>query len=59
MVLLGGVDTLAGPIVGALAYTGLSDVLMRATDFWRAGLGAVMLALVLACPNGLAGGLRR
>lgn len=59
MVLLGGVDTLAGPIVGALSYTGLSDFLMRATDFWRAGLGAVILVLVLACPDGIAGRVRR
>jgi branched-chain amino acid transport system permease protein len=59
MVLLGGVDTLAGPILGALAYTGLADTLMRATDFWRAGLGAVILVLVLACPDGIAGRLAR
>ena len=32
MVLLGGVGTMSGPIVGALAYTGLSDLLLRATE---------------------------
>ena len=36
MVLLGGVDTLTGPIVGAAAFTWLRDVLARETDFWRA-----------------------
>ncbi|MBX5473173.1 MAG: ABC transporter permease, partial [Acetobacteraceae bacterium] len=35
MVLLGGVQTMAGPIVGALAYTGLYDVLLLVTGQWR------------------------
>ena len=55
MVLLGGVGTMSGPIVGALAYTGLSDVLLRATELWRFVLGAAIVALVLLFPAGLAG----
>ncbi len=55
MVLLGGVGTLAGPVVGALAYTGLSDLLLRATELWRFVLGAAIVALVLLFPAGLAG----
>ena len=57
MVLLGGVQSLAGPIVGAAAFTWLQDTIIRATDYWRAVLGFVILALVLAFPQGLAGGL--
>jgi branched-chain amino acid transport system permease protein len=57
MVLLGGVQSLAGPIVGAAAFTWLQDTIIRATDYWRAVLGLVILALVLAFPQGLAGGL--
>jgi branched-chain amino acid transport system permease protein len=57
MVLLGGVQSLAGPIVGAAAFTWLQDTIIRATDYWRALLGVVILALVLAFPQGLAGGL--
>jgi branched-chain amino acid transport system permease protein len=57
MVLLGGVQSLAGPIVGAAAFTWLQDTIIRATDYWRAVLGVVILALVLAFPQGLAGGL--
>jgi branched-chain amino acid transport system permease protein len=56
MVLLGGIQSLAGPIVGAAAFTWLQDTIIRATDYWRALLGAVILALVLAFPQGLAGG---
>ncbi len=59
MVLLGGVQTVTGPIVGALAYVGLYDALLRATDLWRAVLGAVIVALVLLFPDGIAGTARR
>ena len=55
MVLLGGVQTIAGPIVGALAYTGLYDTLLLATAQWRLVLGAAIVALVLAFPQGIAG----
>ena len=59
MVLLGGVQTMAGPIVGAVAYTGLSDALLLATDFWRLVLGLLIVALVLLFPAGIAGTLGR
>jgi branched-chain amino acid transport system permease protein len=36
MVLLGGVQTLAGPVVGAVTFTWLHDVVARNTDYWRA-----------------------
>lgn len=57
MVLLGGVQTLSGPIVGAAAFTWLQDVVARETDYWRAMLGLVILVLVLAFPGGIAGTL--
>ena len=59
MVLLGGVQTVAGPIVGALAYVGLYDALLRATDLWRLVLGAAIILLVLAFPEGIAGAAQR
>nr|MBP7660850.1 hypothetical protein [Burkholderiaceae bacterium] len=46
-----------GPVVGAAAFTWLQDTLIRATDYWRALLGAVILVLVIAFPQGIAGGL--
>ena len=54
---VGGIQTLAGPVVGAAAFTWLQDTLIRATDYWRALLGAVILVLVIAFPQGIAGGL--
>ncbi|TCH99134.1 ABC transporter permease [Roseococcus sp. SYP-B2431] len=59
MVLLGGVRTVSGPILGALAYTWLHEQLMRAFDLWRLFLGTIILALVLFFPQGLAGALQR
>ena len=55
MVLLGGVQTLVGPIVGAFSFTWLHDVIARNTDYWRAALGGVILLLVLIFPQGIAG----
>ncbi|MBB5692031.1 ABC transporter permease [Muricoccus pecuniae] len=59
MVLLGGLQTVAGPIIGALVYTGLADILVRSTDLWRLVLGAVIVLLVTAFPEGIAGAARR
>jgi branched-chain amino acid transport system permease protein len=59
MVLLGGVQTMSGPIIGALAYTGLYDVLLSLTDLWRLVLGASIVVLVVAFPEGIAGAAQR
>ncbi|NUZ06517.1 ABC transporter permease [Piscinibacter koreensis] len=59
MVLLGGVQAISGPWVGAAVFTWLQDSVARQTDYWRALLGVVMLALVMLFPLGIAGGLRR
>ena len=59
MVLLGGIQTLTGPVVGAVSYTWLHDVMARSTDYWRALLGAVILVLVLLFPQGIAGFARQ
>ena len=59
MVMLGGVQTLLGPLLGAAAFTWLQDVIARETDYWQALLGLTMLALVLLFPAGLAGMFQR
>ncbi len=59
MVMLGGVQTLLGPIVGASVFTWLHDVISRETDYWRAILGLTILALVLLFPAGIAGYFQR
>ncbi|OED40019.1 ABC transporter permease [Chromatiales bacterium (ex Bugula neritina AB1)] len=54
MVLLGGVHTLAGPLVGAGVFRLLEDQISR-LDFWRAILGAIIILLVVVAPQGVAG----
>jgi len=58
MVLLGGLQTLTGPLWGAAIFTYLQDAVARSFDYWRAVLGAIILVLVLAFPQGVAGALR-
>jgi len=53
MVMLGGIQTLTGPLWGAALYTWLQDTAARNVDYWRAATGLVILALVLALPNGV------
>ncbi|MEM9207130.1 MAG: branched-chain amino acid ABC transporter permease, partial [Pseudomonadota bacterium] len=55
MVLLGGVQTLIGPLVGAAALHLLEDFVMPLTDYWRMILGGTIIALVLLFPKGIVG----
>ena len=59
MVLVGGLNALAGPLLGAAAFTWLSDTLARATEYWHAGLGATILLIVIAAPMGIGGAWQR
>lgn len=59
MVLLGGVQTLAGPVVGAASFVFLQDYISQNADYWRAVLGGFILVLVIAFPDGIAGALRK
>ncbi|MBU2089387.1 MAG: ABC transporter permease [Alphaproteobacteria bacterium] len=58
MVLLGGVQTLAGPLVGAVTFTALKTELVSLTNYWRLLLGLVIVGLVIAFPQGIAGFVR-
>jgi branched-chain amino acid transport system permease protein len=59
MVLLGGVQTLAGAVVGAFAYLGLQTEMIRYLhDYWRLTLGIVIIGLAILFPQGIVGFLR-
>jgi branched-chain amino acid transport system permease protein len=58
MVLLGGIQTLTGPIAGAALFTWLQDAVARQTDYWQALLGVAILLLVIAFPQGIVGFVR-
>jgi branched-chain amino acid transport system permease protein len=59
MVLLGGIHTLVGPIVGGVVFTFLQDLLARQTAYWGALLGVTILILVQLLPQGIVGFFRR
>ena len=58
MVFLGGIQTLTGALWGAALFTWLEDTVSRGFDYWRAVIGGVILLLVLAFPQGVAGFLK-
>ena len=55
MTVLGGFSSFFGPITGALALTLLQDQLQSITQYWRFVLGAILAAMVIFFPRGLAG----
>ena len=55
MMLLGGQGALFGPLLGAAAFTWLSDVLARTTDYWRGCVGIAILLIVVVFPGGIGG----
>ncbi len=57
MVILGGVGTIFGPLLGAFAFELLHYLFESLTEHWLLPMGAVMIAVVLLLPHGLAGGL--
>jgi branched-chain amino acid transport system permease protein len=69
MVMLGGVQTLGGPLVGAAAFTWLNDIMSNpkywaplgaawVANYWQGSLGIVIIVIVLAFPLGIGGFLR-
>lgn len=55
VVLLGGVGTLVGPVVGAAAFLLLEEVLKGLTEHWMIIMGPVIVLIVLFLRNGLWG----
>ena len=56
MVLLGGIETLFGPVVGSAAFTWLHDKISR-IEFWQLILGFIFILLVVAFPQGIVGSI--
>jgi len=55
IVLLGGMGTLFGPILGAFVLVLLEDWVAGITDRWLLVMGLFVIAVVLFLPNGIAG----
>ncbi|MEH6822907.1 MAG: branched-chain amino acid ABC transporter permease [Motiliproteus sp.] len=59
IVILGGMGTLFGPIIGAFVVVLLQDFLPDLTEHWQLLMGAIIIAVVLFLPKGIAGLLYR
>jgi branched-chain amino acid transport system permease protein len=53
MVVLGGMSSVLGPIVGAFALIGLEELLKTSVEHWKLVKGLVIIALVFLLPGGL------
>jgi len=59
MVILGGLGTVFGGTLGALALLLIEDVLSGITEHWMAILGLFIVGIVLVAKNGIYGSLRQ
>lgn len=59
MVLLGGIHSFAGPLIGAAVLYLLQVVTNQYTPYWPTVLGLILLTVVLVLPEGLAGLAKR
>jgi branched-chain amino acid transport system permease protein len=55
MVLLGGVETVSGAVVGAIVFKALNIWLVSQTDLSKLVLGGVIVLIVVAFPKGIVG----
>jgi len=55
MVVLGGIGTVAGPIVGALVFLGLEELLKGVTEHWMAIFGPLIVLMALVGRRGIVG----
>ena len=59
MVIMGGLGTLVGPILGAMVFILIQEVLSSYTEHWMIFTGAVFVLMVIFLPGGLVGTVRR
>lgn len=55
MVLLGGVETVSGAVIGAIVYKALNIWLVSQTDFSKLVLGGFIVLIVVVFPKGIVG----
>jgi branched-chain amino acid transport system permease protein len=51
--LLGGVHVFAGPIVGSILFFVIKEIATRYTEYWLIVFGVIVVALVMAFPEGV------
>jgi branched-chain amino acid transport system permease protein len=59
MVIIGGVSTIFGPVIGTIAFVVLEEVLSKITVYWHLIFGVMLVLLVLYGKGGIVGFLSR
>ena len=59
MVILGGMGSLFGPVIGAVVYLVLEELLSQVTEYWALIMGPLLLLIVLFGRGGIMGLLGR
>jgi branched-chain amino acid transport system permease protein len=59
MVVLGGIGSIFGPFVGAIAFLGLEEILKAFTEHWMAVFGPIIVLVALLGKAGIIGFLER
>jgi branched-chain amino acid transport system permease protein len=59
MVILGGMGSLFGPVIGAIVYLVLEELLSQFTEYWALIMGPLLLLIVLFARGGIMGLLGR
>ena len=53
MVLIGGLRSVTGPLIGALVLIGLEEVLKANLENWKLAEGLIIMAIVVVLPGGV------
>ena len=59
MVITGGIGTLVGPVIGAMVFILVQEILSSYTEHWMIFTGAIFVLMVIFLPGGLVGTARR
>jgi branched-chain amino acid transport system permease protein len=59
MVVIGGIGTLVGPVIGAMVFILVQEILSSYTEHWMIFTGAIFVLMVIFLPGGLVGTARR
>ena len=54
---MGGLSSLAGPLVGGAIFVAMREIIQRFTENWMLGFGIVLLVIIMGFRGGVMGTL--
>jgi branched-chain amino acid transport system permease protein len=57
--LLGGLQTLSGPVVGSILFVAMREIVQRVTENWMLWFGIVLLIIIMGFRGGVVGAVRQ